>query len=135
MSNPSKAKGSGFEVECVKVALFRGHKAKRAWGSNGRAMGEHEEVDLVIDNMKFQCKRRAKIAQDLFPGVNVDAQIIRADRQTTAFVVVSFPKFLDLMRAYDNQQSRLPLELRDTTRTHGEGEISEGDGRTQALAG
>jgi hypothetical protein len=103
MSSPSKRKGYSFEVECIAIAESLGFTTKRAWGSNGRAMGEHEEVDIVIGGEKFQCKRRKKIAQDLFPNEDVvEGQIIRADRQKHPYIVLPLPTFLEkYKRAYD----------------------------------
>jgi hypothetical protein len=95
MSHPSKKKGSAFESECVKIAQALGFTAQRAWGSNGQAMGQHEEVDVLIGGVPFQCKRRGRITQDIFPGDNVEGQIIRADRQACAYVVLPLPLFLD----------------------------------------
>jgi len=46
-----------------------GYECQRAWGSNGQAMGEHEEVDVkaIINNKKFkiQVKGRKAIADYL----------------------------------------------------------------------
>ena len=46
--NKSKQKGNRFERECVKIAETHGFSAQRAYGSNGRALGESETVDFVI---------------------------------------------------------------------------------------
>ena len=46
--NRSKQKGNRFERECVKMAENHGFSAERAYGSNGRALGESETVDIVI---------------------------------------------------------------------------------------
>jgi hypothetical protein len=107
MSSPSKKKGYAFEVECVKAAQALGFEAQRAWGSNGKAMGEHEEVDVLIGGTPYQCKRRQKINKDMFPGKNVEGQIIRADRQDGAYVVLSLSLFLTkYKRLYDEKKER-----------------------------
>ena len=64
MSSPSKQKGNRFENELVDLAKGYGLSAQRAWGSNGRAMGEHEEVDCKIEEFTVQAKRRKSIAKD-----------------------------------------------------------------------
>ena len=49
--NRSKAKGNRFErliVDMTKDFFEEKIKVKRAWGSNGAAMGQHEEVDILI---------------------------------------------------------------------------------------
>ena len=74
MASKSKAKGNRFEKECVDIAESHGFNAKRAWGSDGRSLGQDPEVDILIDyllnkdqkrEMKVQCKVRNKIAQYL----------------------------------------------------------------------
>ena len=43
MASPSKAKGNRFEREIVNTVLSSGfNKCKRAWGSNGAALGMHD---------------------------------------------------------------------------------------------
>ena len=41
MPNRSKQKGNRFERLVVEMTKDSGLAAKRAWGSNGEAMGEH----------------------------------------------------------------------------------------------
>ena len=81
MPSPSKQKGNRFEREIVNKITSLGIKAKRAWGSNGAALGMHEEVDVLIgDNFKVQAKCRKKIASFLIPTEHVDAVICKEDR-------------------------------------------------------
>ena len=82
MPSPSKAKGTRFEREIVNTVLSSGFKkCKRAWGSNGAALGMHEEVDVLMgDNFKIQAKCRKKIASFLIPTEHVDAVICKEDR-------------------------------------------------------
>ena len=42
----SKKKGNRVEREIVNIFKTYNWEAERAWGSNGKAMGEHEEVDI-----------------------------------------------------------------------------------------
>ena len=82
MPSPSKAKGNRFEREIVNTVLSSGfNKCKRAWGSNGAALGMHEEVDVLVgSNFKIQAKCRKKIASFLIPTEHVDAVICKEDR-------------------------------------------------------
>ena len=43
----SKQKGNRVEREVVKIFEEYKWKARRAWGSNGQALGHHEEVDIA----------------------------------------------------------------------------------------
>mgnify|MGYP001167565698 FL=1 len=88
MPSKSKAKGNRFERYIVDRAKFFDIKAKRAWGSDGRSMGQHEEVDLVIgEKLKVQAKCRKKIAEWMLPNENVDIHVIKGDRTDTLAVM------------------------------------------------
>jgi hypothetical protein len=76
MPSSSKTKGTRYERELVDGAAACGLAAERAWGSNGRALGHHEEVDVLIEGLKIQAKRRARIADYLKPNATVDAVAI-----------------------------------------------------------
>ena len=81
MSHPSKQKGNRFERLCVDKAHSYGVGAERAWGSNGRALGMHEEVDVLLEgDIRIQAKCRKNIAKWLKPSVFVDAVVVREDR-------------------------------------------------------
>tara|TARA_R100000908_G_scaffold31640_1_gene14291 strand:- start:2722 stop:3072 length:351 start_codon:yes stop_codon:yes gene_type:complete len=80
MSHPSKLKGNRFEREIVDKAKDVGLDAKRAWGSNGMALGEHPEVDCIIDKSKIQAKVRKKLPAYLIPSEEVDAVVFKQDR-------------------------------------------------------
>ncbi len=79
MTSKSKAKGSRFERYVVDLALKAGKMASRAWGSDGRSMGMHQEVDVCIDGKKYQCKKRKHIADYMKPSEHVAGQIIMED--------------------------------------------------------
>jgi len=81
MPSPSKAKGNRFEREIVDKLKKEGVKAKRAWGSNGQALGFHEEVDVLMGkSFRIQAKVRKKIASFLEPTEHVDAVFCKQDR-------------------------------------------------------
>ena len=89
-----KAKGSGFERECVNLALAHGIDAKRAWGSNGKSLGYSESVDVVIGNLTGQCKRRKALAAYLKPPEGVDMALVREDKGKI-LVIMELERFLE----------------------------------------
>ena len=97
MTHPSKSKGCGFERELVQQATDSGLEAKRAWGSNGEALGCHATVDLVIEDQKLQAKRRKSIPAWLGMSEHVDAVVVRADYQE-AVVLISWFDYLDYLK-------------------------------------
>ena len=97
MTHPSKNKGNGFERELTQQAIESGLTAKRAWGSNGEALGCHATVDLVIEDQKLQAKRRKSIPAWLGMSEHVDAVVVRADYQE-AVVLISWFDYLDYLR-------------------------------------
>jgi len=98
MPSPSKAKGNRFEYEVVNKAKEAGFTAIRAWGSNGRSIGEHEEVDLVIGKksgkVKVQAKCRKKLASFLLPSEHVDVVVCKQDRGET-LIIMRFDDWLE----------------------------------------
>ena len=94
MAHPSKQKGNRFERLIVSIAKDEGIKAKRAYGSNGMALGCHEEVDVLIDNsFTIQAKCRKKLADFLIPGEHVDSVVFKQDRGET-LILLRFDDFL-----------------------------------------
>ena len=109
MSHPSKVKGNTYERELVQQAQEAGIEAERAWGSNGRALGFHEEVDCVLHvsedlTFKVQAKRRKKVADYIKPSVFVDLQLIREDRGES-LAVIRYKDLLEIL-ARINQQPK-----------------------------
>ena len=97
MPSPSKQKGNRFEREIVNKAVQSGLTAKRAWGSNGAALGMHEEVDLVIGKepeIKIQAKCRRKLASYLIPSEHVDAVVCKQDRGEV-LIILRFEDWLE----------------------------------------
>ena len=105
--NPNKAKGSRFEREIVKRIESYDREAKRAWGSNGKSLGMHAEVDLIFSEKeglemagwekiyKVQAKCRKKIASFLKPSEHVDMQIVKEDRGKI-YVIMELDNFLEI---------------------------------------
>ena len=88
MPNRSKQKGNRFEREIVKLCEIWDVFCKRAWGSNGEALGMHSEVDCVIDNdYKVQAKVRRRLPKYLIPSEEVDAVVFKQDRGEVLMLV------------------------------------------------
>lgn len=96
MTAPSKIKGNGFEREIVNDAKGLDLKAERAYASNGKSLGQHEEVDVMIEGYRAQCKRRKSLGALYKPNANVDIQIFREDRGRT-YVMMDYELFLSFL--------------------------------------
>jgi len=79
----SKRKGNTYEHELVKMLNKAGFtNVVRAWGSDGRSIGQRADVDLVADGVKIQAKRRKVIPKWLSLG-SCDVLMFRGDREFT----------------------------------------------------
>ena len=96
MSSPSKVKGNTFERELVNQAKDYGLKSIRAYASNGISLGEAEDVDVKIEKLKGQCKRRKRIAKWLKPPESCDIALVREDRGET-YVIIEYGDFLEIV--------------------------------------
>jgi Holliday junction resolvase len=109
MPSKSKAKGSTYEREIVKAFTDNGVKAVRAWGSNGKSLGLHEEVDIAVYSdttdlisgrtfedleLKIQAKRRKKIPEFLGLNANVDASVVREDKGDS-YIIMRLDDFIE----------------------------------------
>ena len=115
MSHPSKRKGCKFERDCCNKAELFEIPSKRAWGSDGRSMGLHQEVDIVLgdkkhsDEMHVQCKIRKRLPSYIFPKENVvDSHLIREDRGET-YIVLRYDDYLSEMRRLRVLKQKLDL--------------------------
>jgi len=100
MSHPNKVRGTTFERELVNEAKRYGFKSERAYGSNGKALGEAETVDLKINNVRVQAKRRKAIASFLQIPEGCEAVVFREDRGNS-MVLISLDFFLQLLHERD----------------------------------
>ena len=58
----------------------------------------HEEVDVLIGkNFKIQAKCRKAIGQWMIPNENVDAQVIKGDRESP-LIVMRYDDFIDMFK-------------------------------------
>ena len=107
MPNKNKQKGNRFEREVVKMCEQADIPAKRSWGSDGRSLGMHEEVDILIDSdIRVQAKVRKKIATWLQPSNEVDLQVVKQDRGEV-MVVMRFDDWLADYRRLLELEKRL----------------------------
>lgn len=97
MTHPSKVKGNAYERELVNQSKESGLESKRAYASNGEALGMHAQVDLLVDGKRIQAKRRKALAAWMRPNENVDAVCVREDRGET-LVVITWWEYLDLLK-------------------------------------
>jgi len=98
MPNKSKAKGNRFERELVKLLESHGWVARRAWGSDGRALGKTEGVDITAvspdgSEVDIQAKSRASLAEYIYPPEGCDITIVKGDRREP-LVVITLEEFL-----------------------------------------
>lgn len=96
----SKQKGNGYERELVNQARSFGLDAQRAWGSNGKSLGLHEEVDLVVSGKKIQAKRKKQLLKGLNDMIdllnNTDAVVFRQDN-SVSHVIITWENYLQLV--------------------------------------
>jgi len=100
MTSSSKSKGNCLERELVNQAKESGLESKRAYASDGRSLGHHEEVDLLVGTKRVQAKRRKSIAKFLKPTENMDAVAFREDRGDT-LVLITWWEYLDLVKSME----------------------------------
>ena len=88
MPNKSKDKGNRFERFLVRLIESFYIKARRAWGSNGQALGMHEEVDVLMDEeIRIQAKCRKSLPKYLGMTEEVDMVAFKEDRGETYFLI------------------------------------------------
>lgn len=97
----NKKRGKKLEADAVTMAKEMGLSARRAWGSNGEALGEHAEVDVIIESLRFQSKMKKKLPKWLLNHETVDGSIIRMDNHAP-MVVISLETFLAAYKALLN---------------------------------
>jgi Holliday junction resolvase len=97
MTHPSKRKGNKFERDLVKHATDSGIKAERAYASNGRALGCHESVDVLIGDWKVQAKIRKALPEYLQIPDGCDCVAFRQDHGEP-LVLITLWKLLDIIK-------------------------------------
>lgn len=92
----NKARGREFETEVVKLAEARGHPARRAWGSDGRALGLSADVDLTISGIPVQAKRRKRLPAYLQIPDSCKAVVFKQDR-SPPLILITLDDYLCLL--------------------------------------
>ena len=103
MTHPNKVKGNSFERELVNDAKAHNLDAERAYASNGKSLGESEEVDLLVDVYRIQAKRRKKLPAYLQVPEGCDAVAFRQDRGDT-LILLTWEEFLHLVQQIKEKQ-------------------------------
>ena len=101
MASSSARKGKRFERELVRQAEAVGVDAQRAYASNGKALGEGKEADVVLEvpsgrRLTVQAKRRRNVAGYL-TCESTDLVAVREDRGE-ALAVVPLDLLLELLQ-------------------------------------
>jgi Holliday junction resolvase len=99
MACPSKAKGNRAERKIVEYFRQNGLIAERAYASNGRALGEHEEVDVRVSGHKLQVKARKKLPAIISEALteHVDAVVLVEDRKPPV-VILRIEDYLNFIK-------------------------------------
>jgi hypothetical protein len=101
MPNKGALKGKKFESDLVKIFTSQGHDAIRAWGSNGLALGETKETDLLVNGYRIQAKKGynqpTKRFHDFLQGTDIVIWEC-ADRRKTPYGPFCFMNIETLLR-------------------------------------
>jgi Holliday junction resolvase len=100
MTSANKKRGNSLERQIVQAFKDAGMEAKRAWSSDGRSMGEHKDVDVLVnylkttvladregnlvttinpERIKVQSKKKKKLPDWIGLTGDVDCSVIRED--------------------------------------------------------
>lgn len=90
-----------------------GLPARRAWGSNGEALGLDRTVDVTVGKYTFQCKRVKRLPQNILPNQFNNGQLIREDGGEP-FVVIQFEMLLLLLSALREHAPWLIYDKKNT---------------------
>lgn len=110
MSSKERAKGNRVEREVVSELADSNIKARRAWGSDGRSLGFHSEVDCValINNKDFriQVKARKSIGKLYQPETDkVDCHVVKMDRKKPV-IIMELNKFIEIYKDAKSENKR-----------------------------
>ena len=97
MTHPNKRIGNKFERDLVNMAKDLGLNAVRAYASDGRSLGKSEKVDVMIEEVTIQAKKRKNIAEYIKIPDGVDMVVIRENRGKP-LAIVPFEKILRLIK-------------------------------------
>jgi hypothetical protein len=114
MPSSNARRSKRHEREIVHAAEEAGITAERAWNSDGRSLGEHEECDVRLEapggsTWTAQAKRRKTVA-DYLTCDGADVVVTRQDRSEN-LVVLPLDRFLSLLKETADPLGRLLNEL------------------------
>ncbi len=101
MTHPNKSKGNRYERELIATLTALGFtNVRRAWGSDGRSLGHHADVDVVGEygGMEYtiQAKRRKVVPKWLNPG-NAFCMMFRSDRGES-YITIKLSRFIECLK-------------------------------------
>lgn len=113
MTHPNKRRGNRYERELVDEAEAVGLEAERAWGSDGRSLGEGKACDLLIrgrddmilDALRVQAKKRKNIGNYITPPDDADITVLR-ENYGDSHAVVPWSLFLKLLKNATDDEDR-----------------------------
>jgi Holliday junction resolvase len=100
MTHRNKIRGNNLERLLVNTAKEEGLSAKRAYASDGRALGKSEQVDCMVERYTIQAKMKKKVAQWLYPDYHnedVDVVVTRMDRKP-ALAILPYSEWIRLIK-------------------------------------
>lgn len=117
MPSKSKRKGNRYERELVDYFNELPHHAERAWGSDGRALGQTKDTDIMLClyekvPVRVQAKRRKSIASYLTANlVDAVADIVcfREDRGES-FAVMRLSTLMELLECMHHLDGFTPRD-------------------------
>ena len=116
MPSANARRSKRHEREIVNAAEDAGIEAERAWNSDGRSLGKHEECDVRLETpggttWTAQAKRRRAVA-DYLTCEGADVVVTREDRSEN-LVVLPLDRFLSLLKEAADPLDRLLNERED----------------------
>jgi len=120
MTHRNKVRGNNLERLIVNAAKEEGLSAKRAYASNGMALGKSEQVDCLVEDYAVQAKMKKKVAQWLYPDYHaedVDVVVTRMDRKE-ALAIIPYKEWLRLIKIEKENKVESKSRSRDDERDH-----------------
>lgn len=112
MVSKNKNKGTKFERDLVKYFRDHGLGALRAWGSNGLAIGETKETDLVVNGYRIQAKKGYNQPTLKFHDMLTGADVViweAADKRKTSygpFVIMEIETLVTLLGGFNDEKTK-----------------------------
>ena len=106
MTAKNKLRGNLLERQVVAAFSSKGIAAKRAWGSNGEAIGHHAEVDVLVSynlstkpasintEIKVQCKKKKKLPDWMGFSEHVDAVVV-SENHGKRYIMIELDDFIE----------------------------------------